>query len=92
MATVSEDTSLQITLTANEKKLVEQAAALSSRPIADFTTSAAVEAARRALEEDCSIQLSDRDRDRLFELLENPPEPNERLKAAARWHKENVVQ
>ncbi len=91
MATVSEETPMEFRLSADEKGLVEQAADLSGQPVASFVAGAVLDAARKLLDEHCIIRLSNRDRDRLFELLENPPEPNERLKAAARWHKENVI-
>ena len=35
--------------------------------------------------------LSDRDRDSFLDALENPPEPNEKLKQAAKRHKEMVI-
>lgn len=38
--------------------------------------------------EETSISLSDADRDRFLELLENPPAPNARLKRAAESHAE----
>ena len=37
--------------------------------------------------EETVCPLSDRDRDQFLELLANPPEPNEALKAAAARHK-----
>ena len=33
--------------------------------------------------EETQVALSDRDRDRFLDLLDNPPEPNDALKAAA---------
>jgi hypothetical protein len=36
----------------------------------------------RFLEEESRVPLSDRDRDRLLDLLDNPPEPTEALKRA----------
>ncbi len=38
-----------------------------------------------------SKPLSERDSIRLIELLENPPEPNEALKKAAKLYRETVV-
>ena len=34
------------------------------------------------------INLSERDAETVFRLIENPPAPNEKLKAAAKRHKE----
>jgi|APSaa5957512576_1039674.scaffolds.fasta_scaffold237468_1 hypothetical protein len=41
---------------------------------------------------DKNIVLSDRDRDSLLDALETPPEPNEKLKEAAKRHKEMVIE
>ena len=40
---------------------------------------------------DKNIVMSDRDRDTLLDALETPPEPSEKLKQAAKRHKEMVI-
>jgi uncharacterized protein (DUF1778 family) len=92
MATVSHEDVLNVHLSAEQKNLVEEAAAMSEQAVDSFAASALVEAARRVMVAQRVIRLSDRDRDRFLELLDNPPEPGVRLKQAAEWHKENVVQ
>ena len=91
MASVSDETNLEVRLPHDHKMLIEEAAELSGQTVDSFIVSTVVEAARRAVDANQRIRLSDRDRDRFLELLENPPEPNDRLKQAAQWHKEHIV-
>jgi len=91
MATVSDETSLEVRIGLDGKSLIEEAAELSGQTVDSFIASSVMEAARRTIDANQRIRLSNRDRDRFLELLENPPEPNDRLKQAAQWHKEHVV-
>ncbi len=91
MAAVSQGISLEVRLTTEQQKLVEEAAALSGQPVAEFTASSAVESARRVVDGQRPIRLSNRDRDKLLELLDNPPKPGPRLMRAAQQHKENII-
>ncbi len=91
MATVSQGISLEVRLTADQKNLIEEAAALSGQPAAEFAASSAVETARRVVDGHRPIRLSNRDRDKLLELLDNPPKPGARLMRAAQQHKENII-
>ena len=75
MASVSQGISLEVRLTADQKNLIEEAAALSGQPVAEFAASSAVETARRVVDGHRAIRLSNRDRDKLLELLDNPPKP-----------------
>ncbi len=88
---VRQESSLEVRLSADEKKLIEEAAALSEQPVGDYTVSTLVESARRLVDGHRPIRLSSRDRDRLLELLDNPPKPGERLLRAAQQHKENII-
>jgi uncharacterized protein (DUF1778 family) len=92
MAIGSQDISLVIQISADQKSLIEEAAALSGQPIASFTVSAAIEAARRVVEGHRSIRLSTRDWDRFLNLLDNPPEPNDHLKRAVARYKDDVIE
>jgi uncharacterized protein (DUF1778 family) len=92
MATVSDNIEFQISLTADQRKLVEAAASLAGQPVAAFAASAVLETARRAVDGRRGIRLSNRDRDCFLALLDDPPEPGPRLMRAAQQHGENVVQ
>ncbi len=88
----SPDISLEIHISSDQKGLIEQAAAISGQPVASFTASAAVEAARHVLQGKRDINLSPRDWDRFLNLLDDPPEPNDHLKRAVARYKNDVVQ
>ena len=92
MAIASQDISLEIQVSTDQKSLIEEAAAISGQPIASFTVSAAIEAARRVVQGQRAIRLSPRDWDRFLNLLDNPPEPNDRLKRAVAHYKDDVVE
>lgn len=69
-----------------KKKLIEQAAAVSGQSITDFAIDALCRRAKKVLREEQVLVLSDRDRDRFLEALDNPPSPNAKFRrAAARW-------
>ncbi|MGM3306092.1 DUF1778 domain-containing protein [Anabaena sp. WFMT] len=70
------------------KETLEQAAALSGATLNQFLVQSALKEAHKILEAERVINLSQRDADTVFSLIENPPEPNSALKAAAVKHKE----
>ncbi len=74
---------LEARVTAEQKDLIERAAALQGRTITDFVLTSVQDAARRAIAEHQQIELSLRDSEAFVEALLNPREPNARLKAAA---------
>jgi uncharacterized protein (DUF1778 family) len=92
MAIGSEDFSMEIHVTADQKSLIEEAAALSGQPIGSFTVSAAVEAARQTVQGQRAVRLSPRDWDHFLDLLDNPPDPNDRLQRAVARYKDDVLQ
>jgi len=61
-----------------------RAVALEHTDMTDFILRHALEAARKVIEQAERVVLSERDSLRVLEALENPPEPNARLQAAAR--------
>lgn len=69
------------------KETIEQAAILSGATLNQFIVGAALKEAQQILEAEKVIELSQQDAEKVFSLLENPPTPNERLKAAAAKHK-----
>ena len=75
---------LETRVTAEQKDLIERAAALQGRTITDFVLTSVQDAAQRTIERHQQIELSLRDSEAFVEALLNPREPNARLKAAAR--------
>jgi uncharacterized protein (DUF1778 family) len=64
------------------KERIESAALVSGVTVTDFAVSVLAQRADEVLEHHQKRVLSNRDRDLFLKLLENPPEPNERLKKA----------
>ncbi|MCP4696406.1 MAG: DUF1778 domain-containing protein [Gammaproteobacteria bacterium] len=74
---------LSIRATPELKKLIATAATLSHESITDFMLSNIRKAAERVIAESETIVLNNEERDRFLALLDNPPLPDEALKAAA---------
>ena len=71
---------LEARVTAEQKALIEHAAALEGRSITDFVLASVQDAAKRAIAEHEVIQLSVRDSQAFVEALLNPREPGQRMK------------
>jgi len=71
---------LEARVTADQKSLIEQAAALQGRTVTDFVLTSVQEAARRAIEEHRRLDLSVRDSQAFVEALINPKPVNDRLR------------
>lgn len=70
------------------KVKLQQAADLSGATLNQFLVQAALKEANNILEAERIIALSEQDADKIFNLLENPPKPNEQLKKAFSKHQE----
>ena len=68
------------------KETLEQAATLSGSTLNQFIVGAALKEAQQVLEAERTIELSERDAEKIFSLLEKPPTANEKLKAAVAKH------
>jgi uncharacterized protein (DUF1778 family) len=87
----SREERLGFRLDEESKDLIERAAHLSRRKVSDFCVTALVDTARRIIAEHETLALSDVDRKAFFDVLVNPPEPNERLERALAEHKRRVA-
>ncbi len=83
-APVEDNRRMSLRIPPAEKALLMRAVALTRTSLTDFVIRTAVAAAREVIERAERVELSERDSLRVLELLENPPVPNERLRAAAR--------
>ena len=73
------------------KQEMEEAAGLLSVPLSVFVTEAIRERAVRVINEHRRLQVDEQAWDMIHSLLENPPEPTERLKSiAARFDDEET--
>jgi uncharacterized protein (DUF1778 family) len=76
-------------LSKEQKELFEYAASLGGyRSLSEFVISSAQQKANEIVDKHRSILESRRDRSVFFKAILNPPEPNEKLKAAAARFKE----
>lgn len=76
---------------AETQSLLSRAAASAGMPTLNaFILGAAVEKARRILQEDERLHLDAQMTQRLLQVLDNPPEPNENLVALFRKHRVGV--
>lgn len=71
----------------NVKDTIEKAAYISGSTLNHFIVQAALKEAKQVIEAERVVNLSHRDADTVFSLIENPPAPNEKLKQAVAKHK-----
>lgn len=87
----SSSSRLNFRLPSEIKERVENAALVSGVTVTDFAITALANTAEEILERHQARILSNRDRKIFLEMLENPPEPNDALKNAAKEYKKRVV-
>ncbi len=81
---------LETRVTAEQKNLIEQAAALQGRSVTDFVLTSVQDAARRAIEEHQRLNLSVRDSQAFVDALLNPPPVNDRLRDTVRRYRQAI--
>ncbi len=79
---------LEARVTAEQKTLIERAAALQGRTVTDFVLTSVQDAARRAIDEHRQLQLSVRDSQAFVEALLNPKPVNDRLRETVRRYRQ----
>ena len=79
---------LETRVTADQKSLIETAAALQGRTVTDFVLTSLQDAARRAIEEHQRLDLSVRDSEAFVAALINPQPVNDRLRETARRYRQ----
>lgn len=81
---------LEARVSREQKELIRRAAELQGRSITDFCVSSAEQAAREVIQSHEILRLSVQGAKAFVEALENPLEPNERLRAAMKRHDQLV--
>ncbi|MBW7921424.1 MAG: DUF1778 domain-containing protein [Rubellimicrobium sp.] len=81
---------LEARVTADQKRLIEHAAALQGRSVTDFVLASLQDAARRAIEEHQHLELSVRDSQAFVRALLEPQPVNERLHDTIRRYREKT--
>lgn len=79
---VDDNPRMNLRLRPEQKATLLRAAALRHKDLTDFVLQPALREARAVIEESERIRLSERDSRTVLDLLENPPVPNARLRAA----------
>jgi len=82
------DARLETRVTADQKQLIERAAAIQGRSVTDFVLSSVQDAARRAIEEHQRLDLSVRDSEAFVEALLRPKPVNARLRDTVRRYRQ----
>ena len=72
------------------KETLVAAADLTGATLNQFLVQAALEKAERGLEKDKLIRFSQQDAEFFFDVLENPPEPNDKLTNAVKNYKARI--
>ena len=81
---------LDVRMTPERRALIERAALLEGRSLTEFVVRSAGEKAEETIRRHEMMTLSERDSVAFIEAILNPPAPGERLRAAARRHREFV--
>jgi uncharacterized protein (DUF1778 family) len=81
---VEDNSRMSLRIRAEEKATLLRAVALKHTDLTEFVLRHALRAAKDVIEKADHVHLSERDSLRVLDLLENPPAPNARLRAAAR--------
>ena len=82
---------LEARVTAEQKGLIERAAALQGRTVTDFVLTSVQDAARRAIEEHNQLALSVRDGEAFVDALLNPKPVNKRIRDTVRRYRERAA-
>ncbi|MDC9580062.1 DUF1778 domain-containing protein [Xenorhabdus sp. PR6a] len=74
---------MSLRIASDDKLLLMRAAALQHTNLTEFVVRNVVSVARKIIEENERLELTERDSLRVLDLLDNPPTPNDKLMAAA---------
>ena len=80
MAIQVKNSRIDIRLDPKDKETLEYAASLKRISLSSYILSAAIEAAKKDIEKEGAVILSNQQRDELLKLLDNPPELTEALR------------
>ena len=80
MAVAVKDSRVDFRVSDVQKSLLERAAEIKHLSLSSYILSSSIKQAELDIAENEMLILSNRDRDLIMSVLENPPEPNEALK------------
>ncbi|CAN5346586.1 hypothetical protein BH20ACI2_BH20ACI2_12260 [soil metagenome] len=91
-STKTKSGNIHIRISSDVKKIIEKAVAASGQSMTDFATRSLLNSANEVLEHEYTTTLTNRDRDRLMQLLDQDSEPSAELREAARIHKDLILE
>ena len=80
---VEDNERMSLRIASEEKSLLMRAAALQHTNMTEFVIRNVVSAARKVIDQNERLELTERDSLLVLDLLDEPPAPNEKLMAAA---------
>ena len=80
---IEDNSRMSLRIPAAQKAMLMRAVAIKHTDLTDFVIRHALVAARAVIDEADHLQLSERDSLRVLRMLEDPPAPNAKLRAAA---------
>jgi uncharacterized protein (DUF1778 family) len=83
-------TRIEAKVTPETKALIQQAADIESSTLADFLSKSAQAAAQQTIANHNVLKLNAEDSRAFAEAILNPKEPNDALKKAAAWYKQEM--
>lgn len=84
MAAAAKPERLEARVTSEQKELIERAADLEGRSLTDFVVASVAAAAKQVIQEHEILKLAAQDRAVFLAALQNPPEPNAKLRELLR--------
>ncbi|EJF30692.1 MULTISPECIES: DUF1778 domain-containing protein [Enterobacteriaceae] len=75
---------IDLRLSDDDKSMIEEAAAMSNQTITQFMIACASARAAEVIEQHRRLVLNEASWNRVMDAISNPPEPDDRLKCAAR--------
>ncbi|ROP49904.1 uncharacterized protein (DUF1778 family) [Enterobacter sp. BIGb0383] len=82
--TVLKKQRIDLRLTEADKSMIEEAAAMTNQTVTQFLVNSASERAAEVIEQHRRLLLSEASWNQVMDAIENPPEPSDKLKRAAR--------
>lgn len=90
-ANVTKSERLNLRLPKTAKRRIEQAASVEGKTVSGFIVSSALENAEKTIQEHETMALARRDAKRFFDIIVNPPAPDDNLLKALDEHGERVA-
>ena len=91
-SSISKSENIHFRISSEVKEIIDKAIIVSGQGLTEFATRSLLNSANEVLEREYTTVLSNRDRDRLLEMLDADIEPNEGLREAAHLHKKLIAE